>query len=433
MKNLLKICAIAFTGILMAGVVVSCEKTPGGGGGGETDNTLEVDPTALTFTAAEETKTVTVTSALEWTATATTGGEWLTITKGEGSFTVKASTNSDNAERNGVIAVRNGVAGESKTIAVKQAGDPILKILSVFGQYRQDRYKNEESNFFMGMYTAQTDEFGYPQGAGYLIEFDFFSNFPASELRPDIAPGTYTVDNSMGNFTAIAGESKIHTLDESGTVSLSKKIESGSFKVEKQGSEYIITVDVVNEDGENIEARFQGTPQISHPFYTSFFEDAEITGLTKSRVFWYGDDYDTGAWHWYIELGGPGIILAEPGSAPSGSGDHIKLEFYSPKEGDGTYIPTGEYTFLAHPTQGGPYKKAPYEALAGYYGMGAGGSWYLAYPLSSGVAPFISGKMTISRNGDKHIIEVDALDDAGNNITSRFEGVLQIYNLSTRS
>jgi hypothetical protein len=128
MNKFSRISAIALASLFTAGAFFSCEKTPTGGE--ETDNTLKVAPTELSFTAAGETKTVEVTTSLEWTASATTGAEWLTVTKGEGSFTVTAAANETTEVRNGVITVSNGVTSEDKTIAVTQeaAIDPTLTV-----------------------------------------------------------------------------------------------------------------------------------------------------------------------------------------------------------------------------------------------------------------------------------------------------------------
>ncbi len=89
----------------------------------ETDTSLTVDTTPLSFTAEGGTETLTVTSTLEWTATSG-APEWLTVTPNadKTEFTATTTAN-DGGERQTTITVSNGT-GTPKVIEVSQAGVP---------------------------------------------------------------------------------------------------------------------------------------------------------------------------------------------------------------------------------------------------------------------------------------------------------------------
>ena len=85
--------------------------------------TLTVNPTSLNYTAAGESKTVTITSNTTWSATSSEN--WLTISpasgNNNGSITAVAEANTSAQQRTATITI-SGENVESKTISVTQAG-----------------------------------------------------------------------------------------------------------------------------------------------------------------------------------------------------------------------------------------------------------------------------------------------------------------------
>ena len=83
---------------------------------------LTVNPTSLSYAAAGETKTVTVTSNTSWTATSS--ASWLTISPASGSnngtITAVAAANTSSSQRTATITVSGG--GLTRTVSVTQAG-----------------------------------------------------------------------------------------------------------------------------------------------------------------------------------------------------------------------------------------------------------------------------------------------------------------------
>lgn len=84
------------------------------------DETLTIDPARLDFDRLGETKTVAVTSNLEWTATE--DEDWIEIVKGEGTFDIVVARGTTTEPRTGTIVVSNGVVAQDKTVTVDQAG-----------------------------------------------------------------------------------------------------------------------------------------------------------------------------------------------------------------------------------------------------------------------------------------------------------------------
>ena len=87
-------------------------------------STLTVSPSSLSYTAAGESKTVTVTSNVSWTASSS--ASWLTISPASGSnngtITAVAAANTSTSQRTATITV-SGTGVNAQTISVTQAGE----------------------------------------------------------------------------------------------------------------------------------------------------------------------------------------------------------------------------------------------------------------------------------------------------------------------
>lgn len=399
---------------------------------------LAADPLALTFEAEESgIKTISVTSLnVDWNIA---GGEeylWMHFEKSGDNILVSVDKNISVEHREGKFTITSDIPSVAPIeITVTQTANENMDIvLTAIAGYRQDYYENGGSNFIMSLYTTEINEWGMPLGTGYQIEFDFFSELPLSEANPDVAAGTYTIENSYKKYTAIPGE---YFNDEywgyegynfsavsyfaDGMLTEQKGISSGTFIVEKSGSEYTITADLILSDETPLTAYFNGELPVASPFLTTLTEDTHVADMIGARVNFYGDYYDAGSYYWYIEMWGEGI---EFDGSLVGNGDYFTLNFFSAREGDGVYIPTGNYELL-------PDTKAAGTAIPGFAGFVYDGCWYMemADNFPSGRhAPLSSEYIKVSRQDDKYIIEIDARDDAGNKITCKYEGELNINN-----
>lgn len=121
MKNI-RFLAMLLVGSLTLGATACDDKDPA------KDPALTVDTTPLTFVAAGDTKTITVTSDFDWTATPSES--WLTVTPNadKTNFTATATAN-DGDQRTATITVDNG-ADTPKVINVTQnkLADPTLTV-----------------------------------------------------------------------------------------------------------------------------------------------------------------------------------------------------------------------------------------------------------------------------------------------------------------
>lgn len=401
---------------------------------------LGADPVILIFEAEEsEMKAISVTSEnIEWGLEAMGESPWLHFEKSGDNVLVRVDKNLAPDTREGKFKITSDIGSVSSIeIAVTQrANEDVDIIISTLAGYRQDYYDNGESNFLLSLYTTEIDSWGIPQETGYQIEFDFFSEFPSSEARPDIATGIYHIENTYKKYTAIPGE---YYYDEyygegynysrvayfrDGMAYEQKGISSGTFTVDRSGSEYIITADLILSDETALKVYFKGELPVANPFLSTLTEDTQIADMKGARVDFHGDYYDAGSYYWCIEMWGEG--LEYNGGPLIGSGDRFNLDFFSVKEGEGTVIPAGNYEIL-------PNTKAAGTAIPGYVGFTYLGSWYIAlennFP-SGKEAPLASEYIRITRNGDVYVIEIDARDDAGNKITCKYEGELSINNLA---
>ena len=91
------------------------------------DPALTVDPETLSFDAATGTKSVSVTSEMQWSVTKNEG--WITVEKLDGIFNVTVTANTSLDVRTGSVTVSNGE--NQKSVAIQQAGrdlDPTITV-----------------------------------------------------------------------------------------------------------------------------------------------------------------------------------------------------------------------------------------------------------------------------------------------------------------
>ncbi|MBO7653236.1 MAG: BACON domain-containing protein, partial [Bacteroidales bacterium] len=157
--------------------------------------TLTVSPSSLTYIAAGETKTVTVTSNTSWTATSS--ASWLTISPASGSnngtITAVAAANTSTSQRTATITV-SGTGVSSQTISVTQAGDNGGETGDCVVLH-EDRFTDSPSLYSVedGGYVCGSNSYG-DQAKAEL--FDLSGNYNLTSIDY-----LYAIDGSSGSVT----------------------------------------------------------------------------------------------------------------------------------------------------------------------------------------------------------------------------------------
>ena len=402
--------------------------------GDELDTGLEIDPGELTFVAAGETKTVNVTSELDWEATIPDDVDWLEVTLSDDSFTVTASINLVTSERIATITVDNGEA--QKTIAVTQeaGSDAIVIMKAAIGVLWGDYYEVGVSNYSLDFYSTELDDEGTPVASGEMVSLDLFSDDPIAGQSIKIASGTYVINEDYEAFTALPGmydpdegsyyPSLVGIYSDEGSFDALIPITSGSFEVTENDGVYTVIINIELEDGEPFQAYWSGEIEIIDnrpPPMSNLTGDIEIPTMTKGGyIDYYGEYYASGTGNYTTEVWSTGITLGDDGF--EGTGDTVLFEIIA-SENNPTAIPNG--TYIVNASEG------PGTIVAGQlvYGMFPVLSWY--NHIEDGVptlsAPLSSGQVTISNTAGVYTFDIDAYDDIGNHITGKYQGIMDFY------
>ncbi|MBR3799014.1 MAG: C10 family peptidase [Bacteroidales bacterium] len=158
--------------------------------------TLSVSPSSLSYTAAGESKTVTVTSNTSWTATSS--ASWLTISPASGSnngtITAVAAANTTSSQRTATITVSaSGIS--SQTISVTQAGTSGGGETGDCVVLHEDRFDSPAiySAQDNGGYVCGSNSYGDQAKAEY---FELSGNYNITSI--DFA---YAIDGTNGSVT----------------------------------------------------------------------------------------------------------------------------------------------------------------------------------------------------------------------------------------
>lgn len=159
-------------------------------------NNLSVSPSSLSYTAAGESKTVTVTSNTSWTATSS--ASWLTISPASGSnngtITAVAAANTSSSQRTATITVSaSGIS--SQTISVTQAGTSGGGETGDCVVLHEDRFDSPAiySAQDNGGYVCGSNSYGDQAKAEY---FELSGNYNITSI--DFA---YAIDGTNGSVT----------------------------------------------------------------------------------------------------------------------------------------------------------------------------------------------------------------------------------------
>ena len=269
-------------------------------------------------------------------------------------------------------------------------------------------------NFQLILSDLGWDEDGWelPNAAYYI--FDIYTEVVDGELA--IPYGVYEFDmtSSCAPNTIDAAYTKYILLDEYGwDYAAEAYFTSGTLTVDADG----IVAELEAEDGNVHKVAYKGAVtnivDYSDEFggggdgdeiLSTLWEDWYCNFSDCSMDYtWYGDYYEVGYDNWLLYL------------MPNGEvGDGLQLDLLS--NDVGLYELSGEYVISK--------SQEKFTAYPGYESGGyMEGSWYFNADFSQ-YAPLVDGDIYITNNGDTTFtIEVDAYDDAGNNIYGSWTGV----------
>lgn len=297
-------------------------------------------------------------------------------------------------------------AGEDKEFVAEQA----------VAYYRGDYYNPGASdNFSLLLSDIGLDEEGWelPNGTYYVL--DLHTAIIEGELA--LPYGTYTIDlnNTCEPLTIDASYSRYYLMDDEGWDYLEEAyFMEGSVTISAEG----ITAELVTESGAVHTITYEGVVDNIIDYsedsegdetYSTLIDDyrCNLDNCYMSYKY-YGDYYEVGYDNWTL------YIWPE-----SNIGDALQLELIS--NTFGSLEISGEYTIAN-----------TLDSFTAYPGWANGdymeGSWYFNGDLEIGYietyAPLISGTLSISNNGDGTFdLELDAYDDANNNITASWTGI----------
>ena len=268
-------------------------------------------------------------------------------------------------------------------------------------------------NFMVVLSDLGWDEDGWelPNAAYYVL--DLYTEIVDGELA--IPYGTYALDmtDSCEPNTLSASSSRYILLDEYGwDYTAEAYFVAGSVTVDANG----IVAELEDYDGAIHKVAYKGAVtnivDYSDEFgggggdeiLSTLWEDWYCNFSDCSLEYtWYGDYYGVGYDNWLLYVYPNGEV-----------GDGLQLDLLS--NDVGLFELSGEYVISK--------SQEKFTAYPGYESGGyMEGSWYFNADFSQ-YAPLVDGDIYITNNGDTTFtIEVDAYDDAGNNIYGSWTGV----------
>ena len=291
---------------------------------------------------------------------------------------------------------------------------PAVELSYAMANYMGDYYNpGVADNFQLILSDLGWDEDGWelPNAAYYI--FDLYTEVVDGELA--IPYGTYELDmtSSCAPNTIDAAYTRYILLDEEGWDYADEAyFVSGTLTVDANG----IVAELVAENDTVHKVAFKGAVtnivDYSDEFgggggdeiLSTLWEDWYCNFSDCSLEYtWYGDYYEVGCDNWLLYVYPNGEV-----------GDGLQLDLLS--NDVGSYELSGEYVISK--------SQEKFTAYPGYENGGyMEGCWYFNADFSQ-YAPLVSGDIYITNNGDTTFtIEVDAFDDAGNNIYGTWTGV----------
>ena len=259
----------------------------------------------------------------------------------------------------------------------------------------------------------------------------------------------YAADNmySFPEFTYGIGYGEVG-LYQDGTMYIHKEansidlnydlLETGYVDIHSEGNEYTITA-VVSGRHNNIHYfNFKGELQVEdytnwvNEQHTTLRGDFELPAFTQQRLINRGDYYKYGEYGGVVRYTLLEVYLATDGinmnpEWPAGTGEYLRIEFTAPNDWDeANGIPEGIYNVVER-YNGGIMSSdlVPFNIMSGAIVSGnRGGTWYVKQENYTDMeyARIDGGKVTVTRNGAEHTLEIEFTDCAtrANKVTGTY-------------
>lgn len=242
-----------------------------------------------------------------------------------------------------------------------------------------------------------------------------------------IAPGDYTISPAETAGTMLPGKLDMQTIMVSGCYCeqtvydgedykmLYGLVTGGSVKVEKSAGGYTVTANLTDKDGHTIKGSYSGTIEFIDESYFSTLEGdvtVNVAGMPCDAEY-YAGYFGANSDNWTVFIG-----------TGADNSEALQIELLAPVKGFSGGLPTGEYTVGS----GDNYQDGTYVCVPGITeGFNLYFSWYLGDLMGGSaytIAPFDSGKVTVSKTNDQYTIAVDVYDDcpSPNKITASWTG-----------
>ncbi len=247
-----------------------------------TANSVVVDPENLDFTPQGGTKTVTVMSVLDWTAT--TNDSWITVEESDDSFTVTVGVNATE-RRTGTVIVGNGE--DEVTLGVSQAG--VVDIV----------FPEGDMGFFWDPNNAGTTifEIDFEDAAGNYLNLSVSTPFIPDMMQAYLPDGTYEYANDYSEFTFEGcpeyGLPEAIYVDSDGIHEVS--VVGGEFTSSYLGDwVYSLEFDIELSDGTILKASYEGIMSVWRDTETDVDADFDAIDTAWAET-WEVSDID-GLW-----------------------------------------------------------------------------------------------------------------------------------------
>ena len=235
------------------------------------EGTYALSETAHTFSDTAETITITVTSDYDWTVSSE--DDWITVTKGDGSFTVAVAENTGDT-RNGTVTLYNYLGNVGATLAISQ-NDALSKTIT---------YTSTDGNIVTPYPSSGITSNTYEDGVGRIILRDT-SNIGTLSFytRTTLATITYPSTSFILDGNSLYNCSALTSVDLGGATKI------GDYALYSCGSLTSVTMSNVTSIGESAFGYCEALTSVTIPSVTTIGTSAfrgcsALTSVTIPNV-----------------------------------------------------------------------------------------------------------------------------------------------------
>ncbi len=393
-----------------------------------TQTSMTVDPAALWYSYAAETKNVAVQSAPGWTVESS-DQSWLRVTKnsdGKG-FKAIATDNNGTEERKAIITV----TGPSATweLYVTQASPTGVEFRNIHEiGFGGTTFGYDTGYFGIALYSGES--MYEATHTGYVMNLDLVAPLPAyNGDYLDIAPGTYNLTNVPGQYTVL--------IDPTATFSILKYEQYPEFRIVSAiyptGGTVVITGDHENyhmdfdldlPGGYKFKATYDGAMPVARngwvpPTHNDPFDAGTVTNTTMNIKFLgRNGQFPINVW----DIDAYSSTVREENGTWVGDGYVFSTRLGSSMDGNAAYLP--DYTYGVHDNN-----EFIGSALLGFDDWGYDeGTWM--YKLEGGNIvyrmPIKRGTVKTTHSGNTYTFVVNGIDATGAPVKGTFTGTADL-------